>query len=222
LESPPEVAAPVASTTSAANVTSVTSTSSVAPPPSVSVSSSAAPAEIDPFVLALAKDCRWQPLETAPDAQAHSCMIPWDQSCVPDYCFEKNQDECRPVCKKTCDGCADGCASTCETCKSKCSDDACKLECAKGCATCRDACVSALDRCFSGDCNAKMAACYKDLDAEWEKSPCSKRCDQYKKCVDACYGAPAGPMAPPMCGDKCWSTVMKGCSTKFAGRCGWG
>jgi hypothetical protein len=219
-------ATPPASASAASQPVAPTPSTSAAatpdpPAPAVPVRSAWTDAD---SVAALAKDCHWAPATPAGGYDPLQCTVVPDQSCVPNACFETNENECRPACKKTCDGCSGKCVKGCDSCKSKCTDEACRLACATSCGGCRQACLVELDHCDSGKCNDAFAACSTKVEEEWQKSRFVKLCDKRVACVEACIAKaskddPSGALQG--CNMGCAKSTMPGLPNKLLTKCGW-
>jgi hypothetical protein len=167
--------------------------------------------------VAPAPDCDWDPSpseDRGPDPL--SCDLEFEQSCVPDPCFDEGERDCKPACKKTCTDCASSCKKSCGACKAACTDDACRSACAGHCGTCREACVQAKDQCTSGTCGQRYRACNKKMAEDWKKGGCAGVCPAVAQCVQACTPDPSGSM--DACVGRC-KTRMKGCPARFYGMC---
>lgn len=191
-------------------------------------------------VLALAKDCNWDPgdcvraieasvqmsgnpsgdaSDDAPASPAPECMglsplacaqLP-EQSCAPDPCYG-SKAHCTYNCDAECANCATRCTDGCGACKSKCEakDDACRLACARSCGACRQGCLKTLDHCSSADCNDVEDSCYKKRDDDWTKGACSRVCPKVQACIEKTCGQ--DPMRVySECATKCFKQLGKGC-----------
>jgi hypothetical protein len=145
-----------------------------------------------------------------------SCTLEFEQSCLPDPCFEEKQDECKPACVNACNECGMNCAATCNACKTACQDDACRRACATQCAECHDGCLRIEDRCSTGVCRQRFMECRKKIVAEWKRTTCPVVCERVRACVDKCGSQSKSPMA---CVDTCVKKYMKGCPQRFYGVC---
>jgi hypothetical protein len=171
-------------------------------------------------VLALARDCRWMPPaeDASGDAPGRasplSCTLEFEQSCVPDPCFDEDQRTCKPACLRGCNDCADACGSRCETCKRDCRDEACRRSCASTCGWCHATCLKDKDRCTSGTCGDAYATCRKRLLAEWKRSACPAVCPRVRACLDKCYKGPE----PATCTERC-QAQMGACPERYYSVC---
>jgi hypothetical protein len=142
----------------------------------------------DPSVIqALVADCRWQPAQRQDgDPGPLSCDLPFEQSCAPDPCFDKDQAECKPACRKACADCGAKCAATCDDCKRGCTDERCRRSCASICGDCRQACIRDRDHCATATCGQAFAAGSKKRLADWNAGPCKDPCPRVTNCAMAC------------------------------------
>lgn len=193
--------------------------------PAAAVRQDAAPASVptlldakawtdDVAISALAKDCRAE-VKPEHDYESHplSCQLEFEQSCIPDVCFDEDQRDCKPKCKKGCDDCSGACATKCEACKAPCADEACREACATKCGECRQACLTAKDECTSGTCGKAFRVCRARVTAEWNKGGCTKACKRVEPCAQKCFEE-----GGENCQDKC-KKLMGTCPTKFFANC---
>ena len=193
-----------------------------APTPTVTPDLSLAKAWTDSWVVsALAKDCRYEPEAESEDRPSPlSCKLEFEQSCVPDPCFEASAHACKPACAKACDGCGAKCVKGCESCKAACKDDTCTKACAEKCGACRQECLTTMDSCATGTCGKAYAACQKKVSAEWKQGGCAAACTRVVPCVDECFQLTA-PGAAAKCNARC-EKLMGTCPSKFFTNCAMG
>jgi hypothetical protein len=211
----PPVVVPAAATVTAPALASApasapanASASASVPAPAPAPAPSTFSAWTDPGgVDALASDCH-AASDAAPSESPDplACRLPFDQSCVYDPCFSRNQ-ECRGECSRTCTSCDTACGGTCDTCKAGCKDDACRRDCAARAGACKQACLATLDHCSTGTCGqASVRACEKAEKAKWIAHKCS--CRTAGACAEQCIHSSD---------DKAREACFAGCRARFPG-----
>jgi hypothetical protein len=165
----------------------------------------------------LTKDCAWEPPVTssADEPSPLACSLELEQSCLPDPCFDDDQQTCKPACKKACGDCAATCTKDCQSCKHLCADEGCRHACAATCGSCRQACLSVKDRCASGTCGQAYSACRKKLTEDWKRSTCKVVCPRVSQCAIACRTDDN----VEKCTAGCRKRLMAGCPERFLGMC---
>jgi hypothetical protein len=173
----------------------------------------------DPSVVAaLRDDCNWErPSQSPENPDPLSCDLEFEQSCVPDPCFDEGDQTCRPACRSSCTGCAGTCKESCRACKTACTDESCKSACSSRCGACRQACVQAKDQCATGTCGQQYKACTKRLAAQWKRNGCLAECPAVSACVQRCFADAGADFGG--CSGQCAKTLMKRCPSEFQEMC---